>query len=228
MHARLLALIGVSDCKAVVHSCSATTYPVHLLFLPLPMSPPTDTILLTLISTYLLHAIITLTNNVLCSLSATDSFSAALLDPGTLLTWIPHLVSLPDKHKDSILTRTYTVLTKSFPSLSTGFHSTFLIRMYALKCLLCTSSGTVQPTNFWDQVQKSCTACVKTLSPMSEAEELSVAKLVSECLGELVQMAQSRSSFIEGKSFILICEMWMSFAKRVRDHSSKHYVFLIC
>jgi separase len=162
-------------------------------------------------------------------LSLTDSFSAALLDPGTLLTWMPHFVSLPDKHKDSILTRTYTVLTKSFPSLSTSSHSTFLIRMYALKCLLCTSSGTVQPTNFWDQVRKSCTACVKTSSPMSEVEELSSAKLVSECLGELVQMAQSRSSFIEGKSFILTCEMWMSFAKRVRDHSSRsqHYVFLI-
>jgi separase len=55
---------------------------------------------------------------------------------------------------------------------------------------------------------------------MSEAEELSVAKLVSECLDELVQMAQSRTSFMEDKSFVLLCETWTSFAKRVRRNFS--------
>jgi separase len=92
-----------------------------------------------------------------------------------------------------------------------------LIRMYALKCLLCTSAGTVQPNTFWDQIQKSCTVYVRYSSPMSEAEELSVAKLVSKSLGEVVQIAQSKSSFVEGKPFVLLCETWASFAKRVRD-----------
>lgn len=215
----MLALLGALNGEAAVHSYSTSKSPVRLLSLPLPMTaPPTDIVLLTLISTYLMHAIITLMNNVIRSPSSTspDSFSTALLDPGTLLTWVPHFVSLPDKHKDTMLTRTYTVLTKSCSSFSASSRSTFLIRMYALKCLLCTSTGTVQPTTFWDQVQKLCATYVKTSSPMSEEEQLSVAKLVSECLGELVQMAQSKTSFMEGKSFVLLCETWTSFAKRVR------------
>ncbi|KAG2336613.1 hypothetical protein BDR05DRAFT_1005710 [Suillus weaverae] len=44
--------------------------------------------------------------------------------------------------------------------------------------------------------------------------ELSAATLVSESLGEIVQIAQSQPSFVEEKSFVLLCEMWKSFAKR--------------
>lgn len=51
---------------------------------------------------------------------------------------------------------------------------------------------------------------------MSDAEEMSAAKLISECLGDVVHMAQSKTTFVEGKSFVLLCETWMSFAKRVR------------
>ncbi|KAG0699186.1 peptidase family C50-domain-containing protein [Suillus ampliporus] len=217
MHTRLLALVGAPDHKAPIHSSSTPKVPVHLLSLPLPtISPPADTILLTLISTYLLHAIISLTHIAISSTSP-DLVSVALLESGTLLTWMPYCISLPDKHIDTVLTRAYTVLTKSCSSFSASSRSTFLIRMYALKCLLCTSAGTVQSSTFWDQIQKSCTTYVKTSSPMSEAEEFSVAKLVSESLGEVVQIAQSKSSFVEGKSFVLLCETWTSFAKRNND-----------
>ncbi|KAG1748438.1 peptidase family C50-domain-containing protein [Suillus paluster] len=220
MHARLLAFLGAPDRKATVHSSSAPKLPVHLLSLPLPtISPPADTVLLTLISTYLIHAIISLTHIAVSSPSSTnpDSFSTALLESSTLLAWVPYCVSLPSKHVDTMLTRAYTILTKSCSAFSASSRSTFLIRMYALKCLLCTSAGTVQPSTFWDQIQKSCTMYVKTSSPMSEAEELSVAKFVSERLGEVVQIAQSKPSFVEGKSFVLLCETWTSFAKRSND-----------
>ncbi|KAG1721144.1 putative YOR1-ABC transporter [Suillus lakei] len=58
---------------------------------------------------------------------------------------------------------------------------------------------------------------------MSEAEELSVAKLVSKSLGEVVQIAQSKSSFVEGKPFVLLCETWASFAKRVNIARALYY-----
>ncbi|KAG2038447.1 peptidase family C50-domain-containing protein [Suillus americanus] len=180
-----------------------------------------DAVLLTLISTYLMHAIIFFTHIAMSSSSSTiatlDSFSTALVESGTLLTWMPYCVSLPSKHIDTTLTRTYTALTKSCSSMSANARSTFLIRIYALKCLLCTSPGTVQPNTFWDQIQKSCTVYVRSSSPTSEAEELSIATLVSESLGEVVQIAQSKSSFLEGNSFILLCETWTRFAKRSND-----------
>ncbi|KAG2136721.1 peptidase family C50-domain-containing protein [Suillus clintonianus] len=220
MHGRFLALLRVPDHRVPVHSSSTSKSPVHLLSLPLPtILPPADTMLLTLISTYLMHSITLLAHLAISSSSSTtpDLFSAALLESGTILTWMPCCVSLPSKHIDTVLTRTYSVLTKSCSSISASSRSTFLIRMYALRCLLCTSVGTVQPNTFWEQVQKSCAAYVKSSSPMSEAEELSVARLVSESLGEVVQIAQSRSSFVEGKSFVLLCETWTSFAKRSND-----------
>jgi separase len=145
-----------------------------------------------------------------------DSFSTALVESGTLLTWVPYCASLPRKHIDTTLTRAYTMLTKLCSSMSANSRSTFLIRVYALKCLLCTSPGTIQPNTFWDQIQKSCTVYVRSSFPISEVEELSAATLVSESLGEVVQIAQSKSSFVEGRSFVLLCEMWTGFAKRVR------------
>ncbi|KAG1823730.1 peptidase family C50-domain-containing protein [Suillus subaureus] len=222
MHARLLALLGVPDPKASAHSASTSKSPVRLLSLPMPMiPPPADAVLLTLISTYLMHAIIFFTHITMSPSSSTittlDSFSTTLIGSGTLLTWMPYCVSLPSKHIDTTLTRAYTVLTKSCSSISANARSTFLIRVYALKCLLCTSPGTVQPNTFWDQIQKSCTVYVRSSSPMSEAEELPVATLLSESLGEVVQIAQSKPMFLEGKSFVLLCETWTSFAKRSND-----------
>ncbi|KAG1861269.1 peptidase family C50-domain-containing protein [Suillus subluteus] len=222
MHARLLALLGVPNPKASAHSAPTSKSPVRLLYLPLSMiPPPVDAVLLTLISTYLMHAIILFTHIAMSSSSSTiatlDTVCTALVESGTLLTWMPYCVSLPSKHKDTTLTRAYTALTKSCSSMSANARSTFLIRVYALKCLLCTSPGTVQPNTFWDQIQKSCTVYVRSSSPMSEAEELSVATLVSESLGEVVQIAQSKLSFLEGNSFILLCETWTRFAKRSND-----------
>jgi separase len=167
-----------------------------------------------------MHAIISFTNIAMSSSSSTivtaDSFSTALAESGTLLTWVPYCVSLPRKHIDTTLTRAYTMLTKLCSSMAANSRSTFLIRLYALKCLLCTSPGTVQPSTFWDQIQKTCTVYVRSSFPISEVEELSVTTFVSESLGEVVQIAQSKPSFVEGRSFVLLCEMWTGFAKRVR------------
>ncbi|KAG1725832.1 hypothetical protein EDB19DRAFT_252667 [Suillus lakei] len=62
---------------------------------------------------------------------------------------------------------------------------------YALMCLLCSSSETAQP----------------------HASEV-VHCLMSE---PLVQTTQSKSSFMEGRSFVLLCETWRSFAKHSND-----------
>lgn len=161
MHAHLLTLLGVPDPKSLAHSAPTSKSPVRLLSLLLQMiPPPADTVLLTLVSTYLMHAIIFFTHIAMSSsstITTLDSFSIALVESDTLLTWVPYCVSLPCKHIDTTLTRAYTVLTKSCSSISANMRSTFLIRIYVLKCLLCTSPGTVQPNTFWDQIQKLCT-----------------------------------------------------------------------
>ncbi|KAG2747937.1 hypothetical protein P692DRAFT_20875245 [Suillus brevipes Sb2] len=117
MHARLLALLGEHDPKASAYCTSTPKSPVCLLFLPLPMMHSlADAVLLTPISTYLMHAIISFTRISTSSSSSTiitaDSFPTALAESGSLLTWVPYFVSLPRKHVGTTLTRAYTMLTK--------------------------------------------------------------------------------------------------------------------
>ncbi|EEB87389.1 hypothetical protein MPER_15269, partial [Moniliophthora perniciosa FA553] len=92
----------------------------HLLSLPIPTEPPKDTILLNLISTYLINAIIMishqLTNTSRSSATQASvtlqSFGSALTSTPTLLAWMPTLSVLPAKHIDSLLTKSYTVINK--------------------------------------------------------------------------------------------------------------------
>jgi hypothetical protein len=76
-----------------------------------------------------------------------ESFSNALSTSLSLLAWTPSLSVLPTKHTDSVLTRTYTVLTKSLARCQINAREIFAIRSYALSCLIHTTPGTVEPNN---------------------------------------------------------------------------------
>ncbi|KAH7929994.1 hypothetical protein BV22DRAFT_1001613 [Leucogyrophana mollusca] len=196
MRPRLVALTGAPP---------ENTLPVSL---PLPRSAP-NTTALTLISTYLLHALTLAAHNHI------DTLSDALSTAPTLVTWMPHFACLPEKHTDALLTRAYTVLTKACatPDAAHSPCSILLIRMYSLRCLLCTSPGTVQPTTFWDQAQKFSTLFVRV--PSKTETETDAAGLVSGCIEALVRAAPPE--FLQCTSFVGLCEFWMGFAKRGRD-----------
>ena len=79
---------------------------LHLLSIPIPSSFPTNPLVLTLISTYLLHALIIATRQEITTINA---LATTLNSPNStsLLAWVPSLTSLPTKHMDSLLTRAY-------------------------------------------------------------------------------------------------------------------------
>ncbi|KAF8878488.1 peptidase family C50-domain-containing protein [Gymnopilus junonius] len=122
-----------------------------------------------------------------------DDLSNILVSPSTrsLLSWLPLFTPLPSKHTDSLLTRTYTALTKlalhlhHHPARQRG-------RTYALRCLIHTSPGTIEATTFWDQVTRFATAFAKATP--SKAEE-------------------------QATRILGFCEHWTAFAKRAGDIS---------
>lgn len=191
---------------------------LQLLFLPLPpqSNSPLDETLLTLISTYLLHSLtISLVSAVAPPL---EDYTSALLSNPTLLAWLPHFRLLPAKHLDSVLTRAYTALTKS----STVFAQThpslvLLIRVYALRCLLHTAPGTMEPSTFWDQTTKFGIAFIKSI-PSSSTKQDDATQSVLTAYSDLFEGARNREdgvTFLQGRGFVGFCEHWMGFAKRV-------------
>ncbi|KAH7913084.1 peptidase family C50-domain-containing protein [Hygrophoropsis aurantiaca] len=190
--------------------------PFHLTSLQPPRlgAPSMDTTSLTLISTYLLHALIAVTHHAFAS-QQLDTLTSTLSTSPTLLTWMPYLKSLPEKHNDVLLTRAYTVLTKtSSANVTASSRSIFLLRVYCLRCLLCASSGTVQSSTFWDQTQKFSTVLVRSLSPTSSNLEIDAAGLISNAIEQIVQTAITHQpAFLQCKSFVGVCEFWMGFAK---------------
>lgn len=178
---------------------------LHLISLPLPEGKPISTIVLTLISTYLLYAIV-----ILCKkTSDTEPLSTALCTTPTLLPWIPFLSTLPPKHIDSLLTRCYTSLTKA---TSAGHIS---IWAYALTCLVHTTPGTVEPSTFWDQTAKFGASFVKSVP---NSDEVTASRTILSTFLDLVVHAESRPDkemFLAGRGFVGFCEYWMAFAKRV-------------
>lgn len=176
-----------------------------LFCLPLPDIVISDT-LQTLISTYFLHAF------TLFPLSPLSS-NSLLSSTNTLIYWIPHLSSLSTKHKDTILMRTYSLLSKQSPSSP---RTAFSLCTYALRCLLCTTPGSLDPNTFWDQAAKFGASFVKAGSaPLGEDEVVCV---VLRTFAQLVQGAEEREDrrdWASGRGFVGFCEYWMSFAKRV-------------
>jgi separase len=212
-----------------------------VLAIPLPPSSTSlSETLQTLISTYLLHALVILSHKFQSqshSQSQWQALSNTLQSTPTLLQWLPHLPSLQPKHKDSILTRAYSVLAKlpSSPSPSPSNHpasnsssnsrTTFELRTYALHYLLHTSPGCIEPNTFWDQATKFCIVFVRsssshlpsTSNTRGQTED-EVVKAVLSAFGVLVSGVNAREDqggWMRGRGFVGFCECWMGFAKRV-------------
>ena len=208
---------------APAQSSGGSPSPLHLLSLPLPTC--NDSTVLTLLITSLTHAL-----NALISLLlrpsppfSVDVLANTLQQPHSLLAWAPHMkrANIPDKTRDVLLTKAYTFINKVCAALSSRSRSSadpesiFHLRIYALSCLLYTTPGTIKFGTFWDQVHKACLTYARTAE---EEKESALAVRISRRLSELVGLAQSlsESSFLEGRSFVQMCETWMSFAQRVR------------
>ena len=221
-------------CRLLNVEIDAQASQERLLMLPKPPSLPTDPIVLTLISTYLLHAVIiyarsgTITSNALATTLNSPSSTS-------LLAWVPSLTSLPTKHMDSLLTRAYTTLTKlalsptpipkthlkSTSAVDPSPESIFILRMYALRCLVHTSPGTIETNMVWDQVARFTTTFIKATASDVALEERCTTIVLSAYadLVERVEMRPDRDIFMaidqKGKGFLGFCEYWMEFTKRV-------------
>ncbi|KAF8623369.1 hypothetical protein AX17_007447 [Amanita inopinata Kibby_2008] len=168
----------------------------------------------------------------------------------TLLSWLPHFTSLPSKHIDSVLTRVYTSLTKLCTSRASEIpqhvlskkgisphegqdathRNLFLIRMYALQCLLHTTDGVVAPATIWDQAARFGSAYVKSVTT-SRVASLSgpsdLDKREFEATGTIltaysvfvdrVERIPDRERIMNEKSFVSFLEWWMTFARRAGD-----------
>lgn len=209
--------------------------PLRLLSLPRPTTD--DPTVLTLLITSVTHAL-----NALLSLLLRPSppFSAKALattlqHSHSLLAWAPTMKrdNIPEKTRDALLTKAYTFINKVCTTHSSGsrrsaeHESIFHLRMYALSCLLYTTPGTIKSATFWDQVNKACLSYARTFSSeLAEEERESVlAAYVCRSLSEVVSLAQSfhERPFLEGRSFVQMCETWMSFAKKVSYTSSSFH-----
>ena len=220
----------------------AATSKLHVLSLPIPSAPPSDPTILTLLSNYLLHAV-TIVAHITCrapaprrSPPATLSDLANILsNEHTLLSWLPVLSPLPVKHLDFILTRTYSVLTKSLPSLGDP-QAMFRIRMHALCHLVYTSPGTVgNPDALWDQPTRYASSYIKSLvsSPSTSTSEDDAVLIIVQAFSQLVNLVVGSTKaelLMKGNAFSSYCEYWMELANRVcylyRSHvcsSTEHF-----
>lgn len=221
MHPRLLRIVATGQ------SASEIPSPLHLLALPRPTSD--DSTVLTLLITSVTHALNAL---IFLLLRPSPPFSATTLATTlqrshSLLAWAPNMKrdNIPERTKDALLTKAYTFINRACTALSSGNRSSadpqsiFLLRMYALNCLLHTTPGTVKSSTFWDQVHKASLSYARAFSsePAEERRDSALAACVSGSLSETVSLAQSlhEREFSEGRSFVQLCETWMNFAQKV-------------
>ncbi|KAF8556865.1 hypothetical protein OG21DRAFT_1495257 [Imleria badia] len=231
MHPRLLRIAATGQ------SASEIPSPLHLLGLPRPTSD--DSTVLTLLINSATHALNTL---VFLLPRPSPPFSASTLvttlqHSHSLLAWAPNMKrdNIPEKTRDALLTKAYTFINRVCTVLSSGSRSSadpksiFLLRMYAFNCLLYTTPGTVKSATFWDQVHKASLSYARAFSsePAEERKDSVLAACVSSSLFEVVTLAQRlhERTFTEGRSFVQLCETWMSFAQKgdisVLDHISE-------
>ncbi|KAJ2921923.1 hypothetical protein H1R20_g15170, partial [Candolleomyces eurysporus] len=195
-----------------------------LISLPLPNQPIDDPVHLTMISTYLIHAL-SISCFVLSSGEDIDEFAELLssADALWLNAWLPKLHPLPQKHIDSLLTRAYSVITKACMNRSSSKskpppRSIFLLRGYALRCLVRASPGTVEPDSFWDQLIRFTASLSKSCAESNQEEAGTT--LILSTFESIVQCAEARtdaSSFLDGSKFLSFCDYWITFAKRNGD-----------
>ncbi|KAJ3742013.1 cysteine peptidase C50 [Lentinula detonsa] len=213
-----LALAALTSAHSRICDLFSVQEPAtHLLSIPCPPNSHSvlNAVLTTLVSTYLLNAIVVLTRVHQRTLSEE-------LTRSSLLEWIPIFSSsgLSNKHLDSILTKVYSVLMK----VSTiGIPPTDLlqIRMYALRCLAHTSPGTVEnPDNLWDQACKVANAFISSSSGNSVPKvpkAASVATSAFLALHTICEARPDRDAFAFGKGFASYCETWIGFASKAND-----------
>ena len=224
MHCRLLNFLHVQVTEPASN--------LGLLSIPEPLSPPTDPVILNLVSTYLMYALILATRN---ERSSVVELATALDAPAhrTLLHWLSHFSTLPTKHVDSLLTRVYSCLTKmsssrekpllkpKTPSMAPSPQSLFSLRMYALQCLIHTSSGIIEANTFWDQATKSAFIFAKSTTSTDTTEDDTTRSILArfDTLSELATRRQDVEAFMAtdetSKGFIAFCDQWASFAKLV-------------
>lgn len=220
MRPTLASLYGESLAPVKLNKLKPGTLSLDIISLPKPSTSaePLSDILQQLISTYFLHS---LTCVLSCpTLPDPTSLWGALNKERTLLHWIEHLPSLPSKHRDSALTKGYSLLAKVTTTLqnSTSPRLIFSLRTYALHLLLLTTPGSLEANTFWDQVFKFCLSFVKSSSAQGDTED-AILSVVMGVFREVVDAAERREdagTWMAGRGFVGALEYWMGFAKRVR------------
>jgi separase len=210
-------------------STSTSRFRFHLMSIALPSSEEKyqDPALLALTSTYLSYALGILSTTCFAvrgstkdASSSIDTFYVTLITESTLLTWAPLLSSLPGKHMDSTLMRAYTALTRSCANCTTNPKAVFMTRLYAMGCLAHTTTGTIEPSNFWNQITRFGGAFIKT-QINSQGEAMDHVLSAYADLVNRVERRTDREMFMSGKSFVRFSEYWMAFAKKVFFCTSK-------
>ncbi|KAJ7709735.1 peptidase family C50-domain-containing protein [Mycena rosella] len=215
MHPRLCTLLEIEVAP------STSSDHLYLLSIPPPETSP-DPIVLTLVTTFLLHALTTISHLALSKPTTASSFADALTANATILAWASLLATLPSSHADSVLTRAYSSLIKVASVLQTNpktHRQVFLIRDYALSCLAHTAPGKIEPRSFWDQSIKSAGAYVKTLGSAPEDHD-DATPIILNAFKQIIVRIETRADadiFMSGKGFIGFCECWMGFANRMGD-----------
>ena len=192
-------------------SPETTASPLHLLALPLYDGPISD-LHLNLISTYLLHTILVLTQTTTDIPALTDALHDA--SSPTLLSWAPTFSQLPEKQQDHLYTRAYTV-TSRLASSNVPATCAYSLRAYSLLCLAHTRPSVVPPHTYWEQAVKfaGVFAGTDSVPPQEGAKSVcdSYARLV-----DCVERRPDRTEFMAGPAFARFCEYWSRFAKQVR------------
>lgn len=186
-----------------------------------------------MISTYLVQALSTACF-MLSSGEDTDELAELLSSPNTccLNAWLPKLHSIPQKQLDSLLTRAYTVVTKACMNRSSSKskpspRSIFLLRGYALRCLVRASLGTVEPGSFWDQLLRFTASFTKSCGELGrEGEGTTVILATFEGIVQCAEARTDASSFLDGSKFLSFCDYWITFAKRVRHLNFSRFLLL--
>ena len=132
----------------------------------------------------------------------------------TLLEWIPRFSGLPAKQLDPLLTRTYSTIIKACSSARSNPRATFSLRIYASACLAHTSSGTVEPDTFWDQILKFGGAFVKSQTVV-EDEAIQVVLSAFSDIVMRIEKRRAEDYLLSSKGFIGFCEFWITLAKKV-------------
>ncbi|KAF9479762.1 cysteine peptidase C50 [Pholiota conissans] len=229
IHPRLCSLLNTSGTVTSV------------LEIPQPTPPPTDTTLLTLISTYLIYALTIKTQSHSITSKVAEELVSTISPPNrpSLLVWLPAFAPLPSTHLDSLLTRAYTCINKlcsyysappspsaigsrSKPTPTPFFpEALFTLRMYAMRCLVHTTPGVIEANTFWDQTRRFTVPFVKSAQGSSEEQ---ATRMILTSYTELVQLAEQRPdqevymAINSGaKGFVAFCEYWSAFAKRAGD-----------